>query len=501
MIHSRETCDFHMLQKCEESRRSTGGAEMDDERYDFHDEESDADDQGPFQPEQDTEKENAFKRSGSRGKNRTVTVFTVLLTVCIIGSLGYYGISYWNMLKESRVPEKEQETEERIALRDPAADYAQESEVIAGNARAMVLDVSGVVAEVLPSVVAITSKSIQEVEYLFWRRMEIENESSGSGFIIAETQNELLIATNAHVVEDAAALNVCFTVDEQENSTGPVKETETDSTAADNHAAADEDSASILEIDSDSTVVEAIVKGIDTSMDLAVVSVALEDIPERIRSRLAVATLGASSDLLVGEPAVAIGNALGYGQSVTLGIISALNREVTVDNVTNRLIQTDAAINFGNSGGVLINVDGEVIGINSAKAAANGAEGMGYAIPIDDAKPVLAELMNRVTRTKVAAEEIGYLGISPRDISVEGRSLYNMPRGIFVYEVASGSPAEKAGIVRGDIITQFDGNTVTSSERLGELLEYYAAGEQIELEVQSIVGGSYQARKVIVTLE
>lgn len=500
---------------------------MDDERYNIHDVEEDESNHGGFQLEQDAEEKNTSRGSDIHKRNRTVTVFTALLTICIIGSLGYYGVSYWNLLKASRMPVKEEETEERIALKDQTAEHAEQNGETDGNARAMVLDVSGVVADVLPSVVAITNKSIQEVEYLFWRRMEVENESSGSGFIVAETQNELLIATNAHVVKDASTLNVCFTVDgpgtdtefvramepesttwEQEPVTENGEAAETESlpgediyAAAGHDASADEDSASTIEIDSDSTVVEAVVKGMDTSMDLAVVSVVLEDIPEHIRNRIVVATLGASSELLVGEPAVAIGNALGYGQSVTLGIISALDREVTVDNVTSCLIQTDAAINFGNSGGVLINVDGEVVGINSAKATANGAEGMGYAIPIDDAKPVLEELMNRVTRTKVAEDEIGYLGISPRDISAEGRSLYNMPRGIFVYEVASGSPAEKAGIRRGDIITQFDGNTVTSSERLGELLEYYAAGEQIELEVQSIVGGSYQAWKITVTLE
>lgn len=400
--------------------------------------------------------------------NHAAAVFTVLLTVCVIGSIVFYGQKYWRLLRLSgeTVP---RETEEQLSLAVSDEKNEREEEEVKVR-KAMVLDVSDVVAEVMPSVVAITNKSTQEVEYWF-RTMEIENESSGSGFIIARTQEELLIATNAHVVEDASSLSVCFTVD----NAGEGAEMEM-------------------------AVAEAVIKGTDTVNDLAVVSVALEDIPEQARDEITVATLGSSADLVVGEPAIAIGNALGYGQSVTLGIISALNREVTVDDNTSSLIQTDAAINFGNSGGVLLDVEGHVIGISSAKAASYGVEGMGYAIPIDTAKPVLENLMNRVVRKKVDDDRVGYLGISPRDISSEGRSLYNMPEGVFVYEVAEGSPAEKAGIQRGDVITYFDGNSVDSSERLGEQLEYYASGEQVEIVLQRVVGGIYQQQTVTVTL-
>jgi serine protease Do len=226
----------------------------------------------------------------------------------------------------------------------------------------------------------------------------------------------------------------------------------------------------------------------------------VDDIPEQAKDEITIATMGSSSDLKVGEPAIAIGNALGYGQSVTLGIISALNREVTIDGVTSSLIQTDAAINFGNSGGVLLDVDGNVIGISSAKAASTGVEGMGYAIPIDTAKPILETLMNRVTRTKLDEDQVGYLGVSLRDISTEARSLYNMPEGVFVYEVEGDSPADQAGIRRGDVITYFDGTSVDSRERLGEQLSYYASGEQVEIVLQRVSGGAYKQQTVTVTL-
>lgn len=398
--------------------------------------------------------------------NHAASVFTFLLTLCVIGSMGYYGWKYWNLFRASRGA-AEIETENQLSL---SQEKQKEQESGTQKSKAMVLDVSDVVAEVMPSVVAITNKSTQEVEYWF-RTMEIENESSGSGFIIARTQDELLIATNAHVVQDATSLSVCFTVD----NAGEGTEMET-------------------------AVAEAVIKGMDTANDLAVVTVALEDIPEQAKEQIRVATLGTSDDLEVGEPAVAIGNALGYGQSVTLGIISALNRSVTIDGATNSLIQTDAAINFGNSGGVLLDVEGHVIGISSAKAASYGVEGMGYAIPIDTAKPILETLMNRVTRKKVAADQVGYLGITPRDISAEGRSLYNMPEGVFVYEVEPGSPADQAGIQRGDVITYFDENSVDSSERLKDLMEYYASGEQMEIVLQRVTGGAYREMTVKVTL-
>lgn len=409
------------------------------------------------------------KRRDSSKRTSFVTAFLLIfLTVCAAGGLGYYGYEHWDLFRFLG-DRAEKETGEGLALMQNEKTEDTEA-AVTQRAKAMVLDVSDVVAEVMPSVVAITNKSIQEVEYWF-RTMEVENESSGSGFIIARTQEELLIATNAHVVEGASSLSVCFTVD----NAGEGTEMET-------------------------AVAEAVIKGMDTANDLAVVSVDLKDIPDQAMDQIQVATLGSSDGLEVGEPAIAIGNALGYGQSVTLGIISALNREVTIDSTSNTYIQTDAAINFGNSGGVLLDVEGNVIGVSSAKAASYGVEGMGYAIPIDTAKPVLEELMNRVTRTKVDADKVGYLGISLRDISAEGRSLYDMPDGVFVYEVAAGSPAYQAGIQKGDVITYFDENAVDSSERLGELLQYYASGEQVEIVLQRVAGGAYRQQTVTVVL-
>jgi serine protease Do len=424
---------------------------------------------GEYRAQDSKRREKHRMRTQVHRTNRAATVFTVLLTLCVVGSMGYYGHKYWKLFQGSD-GQAEQETESELLLVLNEGEKETSGESTQKQAKAMVLDVSDMVAEVMPSVVAITNKSTQEVEYWF-RTMQIENESSGSGFIIARTQDELLIATNAHVVEDATSLSVCFTVE----NAGEGTQMET-------------------------AVAQAVIKGMDTVNDLAVVSVAVDDIPEQAKDEITIATMGSSSDLKVGEPAIAIGNALGYGQSVTLGIISALNREVTIDGVTSSLIQTDAAINFGNSGGVLLDVDGNVIGISSAKAASTGVEGMGYAIPIDTAKPILETLMNRVTRTKLDEDQVGYLGVSLRDISTEARSLYNMPEGVFVYEVEGDSPADQAGIRRGDVITYFDGTSVDSRERLGEQLSYYASGEQVEIVLQRVSGGAYQQQTVTVTL-
>ncbi|MDO4454142.1 MAG: trypsin-like peptidase domain-containing protein [Eubacteriales bacterium] len=332
-------------------------------------------------------------------------------------------------------------------------------------------DVSAVVEKVMPSVVAITNKSTQEIKDYFYGTRIYEEESSGSGIIISKNETELLIGTNNHVVENATTLNVCFSV-----------ETE----------------------DPEDAIVSAVVKGTDSQHDLAVIAVNLEDIPEEVLDQIEIAEFGSSEDIAVGEPAVAVGNALGYGQSVTLGIISALDREVTVqdgDNfITNNMIQTDAAINFGNSGGALVNAKGEVIGINSVKTASSGVEGMGYAIPIDTAKPIFEELMNRTTRTIVETEEQGFMGLTPVDVTAEAKQLYNMPSGAFVYDVIKGSAAEEAGIVKGDIITKVDGMAISSKDELLERMQYYKAGETIDVVLQSAQGSEYVERTVSVTL-
>lgn len=407
------------------------------------------------------------RNSGRRPRgNGPLLILLFLLTMMVVAGGLFIGLSIIRKSGEIGTEEIQQETivlEESQLLHE---EIQEAEEPAAEIQRAMVLDVSGVVKEVMPTIVAITNKSVQEVQYFFRGTMEIENESSGSGFIIAENDEELLIATNYHVIEGASSLSVCFTVDD---------------------------------VDEELLIVEAVEKGSEPQYDLAVVAVQQSDIPEELREKIAAAPLGSSEEMLVGEPAIAIGNALGYGQSVTLGIISAKNRELTIEGNTNMYLQTDAAINFGNSGGALFNVDGQVIGINSAKAAASGAEGMGYAIPIDNAKSVLEDLMNRKTRQKVDESERGYLGIYAQDISSEARSLYDIPNGVYIAEVERGSAAEEAGLKKGDILSRLDGNSITSTERLSELLEYFKAGEVVEAEILVADGGGYVERTLTVT--
>ena len=329
-------------------------------------------------------------------------------------------------------------------------------------------DVSAVVENCMPSIVAITGKSVEDIETYYYGTQEYEAESAASGIIIAQNDDELLIATNSHVVADTSDLNVCFS------------------------AEAD---------DTDDLVAPAKIKGMDKDNELAVIAVQLSDIPEAVRSQLRIAKIGDSDALKVGQAAIAIGNALGYGQSVTSGIISALNREITIDNFSKPVIMTDAAINFGNSGGALLNANGEVIGINVAKEAGQSSESMGYSIPINTAVPILKELVNRETRDKLSHSERGYIGATVVDVSDDAKDLYDMPQGAFVYEVSEGSAAEQAGIHKGDIITKFEGISVTDKEDLIDQMSYYKVGETVTLEVQSATNGSYEAREVEVTLQ
>lgn len=362
----------------------------------------------------------------------------------------------------------EQQTEQRAELQTQAAGDADNSQSAAQGA-AVVGDVSAIAENAMPSIVAITNKGVEEVQSMFFGTTQYqETESAGSGVIIAKTDKELLIATNNHVVDGAEELSVCFTVD------------------IDNK---------------DDAVVKAQVKGTDSDHDLAVVAVNLSDISSDVQSKLKVAVMGDSDALKIGNQVIAIGNALGYGQSLTVGYVSALNREVTIDNVSNNMIQTDAAINFGNSGGALLDINGNLIGINSAKAADTGVEGMGYAIPINTASPILDELMNRTTREKVSdSEQMGFLGVDPRDVSEEARQIYNLPAGAFVYNVVEGSPAEQAGIKKGDIITKLDGITISSRDELFSRMEYYKAGETIDVVVKTAEGGEYVENTISVTL-
>lgn len=286
-------------------------------------------------------------------------------------------------------------------------------------------NVASVVNEVMPSVVSITS-TIQSSNYYGFGTQE--SEGAGSGFIVAKTKDNLMIATNNHVVSDATSLTVGFV---------------------------------------DDTTAKATVVGTDSSADLAVISVKIKDIKDSTASKIKVATLGSSDDLKVGEEVVAIGNALGYGQSVTTGVVSAKNREVSLTDGTMNLLQTDAAINPGNSGGVLINMDGQVVGINNAKLEDTSVEGMGYAIPITTAKTILTDLMNA---NSVSTKDAAFLGVVGRDINESYSSALGIPSGIYVSQVVSGSPAEKAGISAGDVITKFEGNNVSTMSGLKEKL-------------------------------
>ena len=344
------------------------------------------------------------------------------------------------------------------------------------------LDVSEIASEALPSIVSITTKSVQEVQNYFGmygmygyapQQQEQEVEGSGSGIIVGKNDDELLIATNYHVVEGADTLSVAFT---------------------------------------DGNAVEASVKGFDEERDLAVVSVSLDDVKDDTMDAISIAKIGSSDDLKVGEQVIAIGNALGYGQSVTTGIVSAKNRRMDSDNntVTDgsddssdgvNLIQTDAAINPGNSGGALLNMEGEVVGINSAKLASTEVEGMGYAIAISDVTDILQNLMNETSRDKLDDSEHGVLGIKGSSVSSEAVQMYGIPAGVFVKKVTEGGAADKAGLKANSVITEFNGKTVSSINQLIEYLSYYEPDEEVELTVQVPHGTSYKEETVKVTLD
>ncbi|MCR5233208.1 MAG: trypsin-like peptidase domain-containing protein [Lachnospiraceae bacterium] len=355
--------------------------------------------------------------------------------------------------------EKSNDTETEKESRSKASISKAETASLAATGT---LDVSTVAGNVMPSIVSITNKGVQEVRSLFGRGIrEYESMSAGSGIIIGENDDELLLVTNNHVVEGAKELSVCF-IDEE--------------------------------------VCSAVVKGTDPENDLAVISVKLSDIKDSTMDSIAIATMGDSEDLVIGQQVVAIGNALGYGQSVTTGIISALEREVEIDNLASKLIQTDAAINPGNSGGALLNMRGEVIGINSAKFASSEIEGMGYAIPISTATPIIEELMNRETRELVDKKDASYLGISGVSVTEEVSKTYNIPKGIYISEAEENGPADKAGIEKGDVIRKFGGVTVSTMNDIKEQLLYYKAGEEVEILLQRSDGSEYKDVTVKVTL-
>ncbi len=334
-----------------------------------------------------------------------------------------------------------------------------------------VYDVSDIVTNCMPSVVSITNVGTTEFR-TFFGTYEQESQSSGSGIIIGRNDTEILIVTNNHVVSKANEISVYFNSDGED---------------------ADEDN-----------VISAKVKGTDPGKDLAVIAVKVSDIPQETLDIIKIATIGDSGMLAVGEPVVAIGNAYGYGLSVTSGIVSALNREVSVESdgmmLNNRLIQTDAAINPGNSGGALLNSKGELIGINSVKFISEEVEGMGYAIPISDVETIIGDLMNKVTRDLVEESDRGYLGITGVDVTTDASKNYGMPEGVYINTITEGGAAEKAGLQKGDIITKLDGSRITGYSQLRETLSYYSSGETISITIQRMENSEYAEKVLEITL-
>lgn len=359
--------------------------------------------------------------------------------------------------KDSDEKDSDKDKESRDAVRVSHVQVIDQED----QALAVMADVTAVVKTAMPCVVSITNEF---TAYDYWYDEEYNEQANGSGIIVAQSDEELLIVTNYHVVEDNNSLYVQFTDDAEAC---------------------------------------AYVKGTSPENDLAIVSVFLEDMSDDTLESIAIAALGDSDSLQVGEPAIAIGDSLGYGQSVTTGVISALNRNVFADDPSRTpeyLIQTDAAINPGNSGGALLNVRGEVVGINSSKIADYVIEGMGYAIPISTAKPIIEDLMQKETRRKVPQEERAFLGIAGTDVIEEATARYEMPEGVYVSNVLEDTAADEAGILKGDIIMYIDGERITHMEGLQGLLEYYAAGTEVEVVVMRQSNGEYKERTVKVVL-
>lgn len=411
-----------------------------------------------YHEQKDLEKEVKVKKKRGFGVTLGKTVAIALVFGLVSGTVFYgtgYTFDYIN--REVMTSEEVEETKGDSQNKGGALTATNVSTATTVN------DVSDIVENVMPSIVSITNIGEQTLNF-FGQSLTQNTEGAGSGFIIGQTEDAIYIATNNHVVANATELTVNF-IDDQS--------------------------------------VTAEVKGTDASTDLAVLSIATADIPKETLKKIKVATLGSSEELRVGEGAVAIGNALGYGQSVTTGVISAINREVTVQDestgiaVTNKLIQTSAAINPGNSGGALLNMKGEVIGINSVKYAQTDVEGMGFAIPISQAEPIIRKLIDR---EMVEAGKTAYLGVGGQDVTSQIAEAYGMPEGVYVTRVIEGSAAEKAGIKNGDIITEFDGRKVTSMEGMRDDLQYYAAGTTVEMVIQKSEDGEWQEHKISVKL-
>ncbi len=401
------------------------------------------------------------KRSGRSmaGKIAGVTAAAVLFgtvaggTMFAVNTTGEYLKGQYTTIGQT-----ETQAQVKVAPSDDGSSTTSGAPVTS----AIQTDVSSIVEKAMPSVVAINNTMVMQQQTWFGPSQTVEVPSSGSGIIVGQNDEELLIVTNNHVVENSKELTVTFI---------------------------------------DNSQVSAAIKGTDSETDLAVIAIPLKDIPSDTMSQIKVATLGDSDALKVGQGVIAIGNALGYGQSVTVGYVSALNREVKAEDQTSRtLLQTDAAINPGNSGGALLNMKGEVIGINAAKYSSTEVEGMGYAIPISQAQDIINELMNKKTRVAVDEADQGYLGIQGQNIDETAASMYGMPRGIYVYKIVEDSAASKSDLREKDIITKFDGQTVRTMADLKDMLTYYKGGDTVNLTVQSLENGQYVERTVQITL-
>ena len=444
------------------------------EHYQFHEEQGTV--LKPSGPSGHRRNQNSFQKKA--GATIALAVIFGLVAAVVFQAANFAADRFLNTGKSS----VQIKTTDSVDLQETASDDSTADKVLSDSENGTV---AAVAQASMPSVVAITTVSVQEIPSFFgYSSRQYKSASTGSGIIVGDNDDELLIATNNLVVDGATTLSVCFIGDDVANA-----ETETVN-AGDNGDLNVEDAVS------------AKIKGTDADNDLAVVAVKKSDIPEDTLNQIKIAQIGSSDDLAVGQQVVAIGNALGYGQSVTSGWISALNRTISTDDGTNStgLIQTDAAINPGNSGGALLNMKGELIGINSAKYADSAVEGMGYAIPISKAKPILEELMNRETREKVDSSKKGYLGVSLASLTTEAIEMYNMPTGAFVRNVENDSPAQEAGICKGDIIVKFDGQKVSDGDDLLDKLQYYKSGEKIEAVIARATNGEYEENTIELTL-
>lgn len=432
-----------------------------------------------YQPLTPSGNHNDNKKNPKNSKKLAKKIGAITLSAVLFGSVAagsFQAVNYFSPFSKTT------SSSGSTTSNNSSSTSLLKTTAVSGSSNTGSLDVSDITTSAMPSIVAITNKSVQEVQDYFsqfgfggqGQTQTQETESQGSGIIIGKNDSELLMVTNNHVVEGADTLSVCFI---------------------------------------DNQVYEAAIKGTDPENDLAVIAVPLDSISDDTMSQIAVASIGDSDSLKVGEQVVAIGNALGYGQSVTTGIVSAVNRTLSSDSSDTQdseassgdsssatYIQTDAAINPGNSGGALLNMNGEVIGINSAKLASTEVEGMGYAIPISRVSDIIDNLMNQTTRTKVDSDKQGTIGIKGINVTSDVQDKYGLPEGIYVSEVTSGSAADKAGITSGSVITKFDGKSVTDIESLQDLLQYYEAGETVELTLQVPDGDSYKEKTVSITL-